>query len=136
MDGFSGTLGRTWDLCFGSFFAFSRDRRPACKKGAPVPSRMSDSLPGGGGFGGYLKQPFCFSLCCRVMTATRGRVHEVAANDRDALDQLGDRLHQKDREAERYQKLGWIDRQPAGVEGLLVLLQRAPEELGRSVEDH
>ena len=44
-------------------------------------------------------------------------------HDGDALDQLRDPLHEQQREGERDQKLGRIDRQAAGIGGLLVLQQ-------------
>ena len=62
-------------------------------------------------------------------------VRQVAAHDGDALDELGNALHEEDREGERDQKLHRPLRQAAEVRRLLVLHPRRDEEVPGRVGD-
>src|SRR5947209_7733646 len=92
---------------------------------SPGPLRLEAIL---GLFSCYLQETFCLRLCSCMMPAARYGIFHLAPDDGDALDELGYALQQQEGERQRDQEFGGIDREAAGIAGLLVLHQRAPEE--------
>ncbi len=89
------------------------------------------------GFGLLDVQKRCASLPRRRGGRRRRGVLEVAAHDRDALDQLRDTLHQQHDKAQRDQELGRPLRQPAALSDCsLMRYDRMKERPRRDDHDH